>query len=184
MTNGERSRSALGLPAALQQILKDSFFIRITMRKKSTGAPRTVELTYLWDGKRIVLSGYPGKRDWVANMAAHPDVMVHTVEFEPWYDIPARARVIRGRKERLPHLIAYIDHWATRPGYERPLIKFVVRMVRLNRAMHLPMWGPFWLLRRNIFDHMPCVELQFTGPAVVRPSGGPPPLSEAREGRP
>ncbi len=116
-------------------------------------------------------------------MAANPRLTIHTVEFEPLYDIPARARVVRDRKERLPHLIAYIEHWTTRPGYRRPLVQFVIRAVKVNRAMHLPMWGPFWLLRRQIFDGMPCVEVTFTGEPVVR-SGTAPALSEPREGRP
>jgi hypothetical protein len=142
-------------------------------------------LTYVWDGgDRVVFSGYPGKRDWVASMAANPEVTLHTVESEPLFDIPARARVVRDRKERLPHLLAYIEHWSTRPGYRRPLVLCVTRAVRINRALRLPMWGPFWLLRRNIFDQMPCVEVTFTGDPVVRLTGGPPPLSEPREGRP
>ncbi len=172
-------------PPELQRTLRESFFIRITMTRRKSGTPRTVELTYVWDGgDKVVLSGYPGKRDWAASMAANPAVTVHTVESEVWFDIPARARIIRDRKERLPHLLAYIEHWSKRPGYRRPLILLVIRAVRINRAMRLPMWGPFWLLRRNIFDHMPCVEITFTGEPVPHTAGGPPPLSEQREGRP
>lgn len=173
------------LPPELQRILHDSFYIRITLKRRKAGTPRTVELTYVWDGgDRLVLSGYPGKRDWVASMAANPSVTVHTAEDEPWFDLPAQARVVRSPKERLPHVLAYIEHWSNRPGYKRPLVLCVVRAVRINKALRLPMWGPFWLLRRNIFDPMPCVEITFTGEPVLRRTGGPPPLSEAREGRP
>jgi len=169
----------------LKRILKDSFFIRVTMTRRKSGTPRTVELTYVWDGgDKVVFSGYPGRRDWVVNMAAHPDVMVHTVESEPWYDIPATARIVRDRRERLPHLVAYIEHWSDRPGYRRPMVMCVIKAVKVNRSLRLPMWGPFWLLQRQIFDHMPCIEVTLTGQPVVRLSGGPPPLSEAREGRP
>ena len=171
------------LPEQLKQALRDSFYLRLTITRKS-GLPRVIELTYVWDGRdRVVLSGFPGKRDWVASMAAHPQVTVHSVESSPHFDIEATARVIRNRKERLPHLIAYIEHWTTRPGYRRPLVNFVVRMVKLNRSLKLPMWGPFWLLRRQIFDPMPCVEVTLTGTPKAR-SGGPPQLSEQREGRP
>ena len=172
------------LPPDLQRILRESFFIRATMTRRKSGTPRTVELTFRWDGgSKIVLSGYPGKRDWVANMAANPDVTMHTVEFDPWYDIPARARVVRDRKERLPHLLAYIEHWAGRPGFPRGRVMFFLGAVKLNRRLHLPWWGPFWFARR-IFDKMPCVDLTFTGEPVLRATGGPPPLSEPREGRP
>ncbi len=169
----------------LKRALEESFFIRVTMTRRKSGTPRTVELTYVWNGgDTLVLSGYPGRRDWVANMGADPVVTMHTAEAEPWYDIPARARVIRDKKERLPHLVAYIEHWSERPGYRRPLVLCVIRAVKINRALRLPMWGPFWLLRRNIFDLMPCVEITLTGDPVLRASGGPPPLSEPREGRP
>ncbi len=115
-------------------------------------------------------------------MAAHPEVTLHTVEGDRWYDIPARARVLRVRKERLPHLFAFIEHWANRPGYPRWRFMLFLRSIRCNRALHLPWWGPFYLARR-ILDAMPCVEITFAGEPVLRP-GGPPPLSEQRGGRP
>ncbi len=67
------------LDATLQAILEKSFFIRVTMTRRRSGTPRTVETTYVWDGARqIVISGYPGPRDWVANMGANPDVTLTT----------------------------------------------------------------------------------------------------------
>ncbi|MBI4201792.1 MAG: hypothetical protein HY532_01580 [Chloroflexi bacterium] len=167
----------------LSHILQHSFFIRTTMKRRRNGLPRTLETTYVWDGgDRIYLSGYPGKRDWVANMAAYPEVTVHTVEGDRWYDIPARARVLRNREERLPHLFAFIENWAKRPGYPRWRFMLFLTAIRWNRALRLPWWGPF-LLARRILDAMPCVEITFVGQPVPRP-GGPPPLSESREGRP
>jgi hypothetical protein len=167
----------------VRAILAGSFYIRTTMRRRSSGAPRTLETTYVWDGgDRIYLSGYPGKRDWVANMATHPQVTVHTVEADLWYDIPASARVLRERNERLPHLLAFIEHWASRPGYPRWQFRLFLWGVKTNRALHLPWWGPF-IMARRILDQMPCVEITFASEPVPRP-GGPPPLSEVREGRP
>ena len=169
----------------LRTVLAGSFFIRTTMTRRRSNTPRTLETTYVWDGaERIYLSGYPGKRDWVANMAARPEVTVHTVEVLEggrWYDIPATARVLRNRQERLPHLFAFLDHWITRPGFPRRPFQLGLGLVRCNRRLHLPWWGPFYLARR-IFDRMPCVELTFTGEPVARPDG-PPPLSESQLGR-
>jgi hypothetical protein len=174
----------LELPEELRQILRDSFYIRTTMKRRRTGTPRTVETTYYWDGgNRIVISGYPGKRDYVANMAANPDVTLHTVEFEPWFDIPARARVLRDRNERVPLLMRFIERWTIRPGFPRRRFNLAMGAVRLNRKLHLPWWGPFYFARR-IFDAMPCVEVTFTGEAVRRDTGGPPPLSEPDTTRP
>jgi len=166
-------------------ILAHSFFIRTTMTRRSDGAPRTLETTYVWDNQdRLYISGYPGKRDWVATMSANPNVTVHTVERIAgggWYDIPAVARVLRERNERLPHLLAFIEHWNRRPGYPRRCFQVVLAMIRLNRRLHLPWWGPFYFARR-VLDQMPCVELTFTGAPVARP-GGPPRLSEPQFGR-
>jgi hypothetical protein len=170
------------LPDALRAVLATSFYIRATVTRRN-GRSRTVEMTYFWDGHdRIYFSGYPGKRDWVASMAREPAMTVHTVEGDRWFDLPARARVLRKREERLPYLLTYIEHWARRPGYPRWQIRLFLGAVRCNRRLHLPWWGPFLYVRR-ILDRMPCVEVTFTGPATNRPFG-PPPLSEPREGRP
>ncbi|PZC44931.1 MAG: protein of unknown function (DUF385) [Chloroflexi bacterium] len=151
------------LPEDLIAILSQSFFIRFSVRGRRTGRLRTVETTYVWDrGSRLYISGYPGKRDWVANLYANPQVIVHTVEGRNGYDIPATARVIHARQERTPHLLAFLNHWASRPEAPRTMFLLLLKAVRLNRALHLPWWGPFYFVRR-IFDRMPCVEITFTG---------------------
>lgn len=166
----------------LKRILDESFFIRTTLTRKN-GVPRTIETTYYWDGDReIVLSGYPGKRDWVASISRNPDVMVHTVEFEPGFDIKGTARVVRNRDERMPYLLSFIDRWTLRPGFPRRRFKFLLGAVRTNRKLHLPWWGPFYFARK-IFDGMPCVVVTLTGEPVLR-SGKMPKLSEPQEGRP
>ncbi len=160
------------LPAALQQILRDSFVIRTTVRLRD-GLPRTVETTYWWDGeRRIVLSGFPGRRDWVASMRRSPRVVVHSVEGAPWFEIDGTAEVLRDREARLPFLYAFIERWTSRPGFPRRRFGFALGAVRLNRRLRLPWWGPFWLARR-IFDAMPCVVITLDGEPRVR--AAPPP---------
>lgn len=166
----------------LRRILDASFAVRVSHTGRRTGALRVLETTYSWDGRgRIVLSGYPGKRDWVANMAADPNVVVYTVEGRPWLEAPARARVVRSRTERLPYILGYVERWSNLPGNRRAVIEWVLRAVRLNRALHLPWWGPFYCVRR-IFDRMPCVELTLTGPPRLR--SAPPPRPTVPPGRP
>ncbi len=170
------------LPEPLKKILGESFYLRTTLKRRD-GSPRVIETTYYWDdADQIVLSGYPGKRDWVASMARNGDITVHTVEFEPVYDIPATARVLRNREERIPHLFNFIEHWAQRPGFPRRRFQFLLGAVKLNRRLRLPWWGPF-ILARRIFDQMPCVVITLTGEPVER-GGSPPPLSEPRKDRP
>ena len=170
------------LPEDLERVLGEGFFIRTTLEKRD-GSPRTIETTYYWNGEnKIVLSGYPGKRDWVASMSRKPTVTLHTVEAEPYYDIPGKARVLRQRKSRMPYLLKFIERWTLRPGFPRRRINFLLGAVKINRALHLPWWGPFYFARK-IFDGMPCVEITFTGDPVKR-DGSFPPLTEPREGRP
>ena len=98
------------LDPRLRVILEDSFYIRTTMIRRRSGGPRTVETTYYWNGAaEVVLSGYPGRRDWVANINANPTVTLHTAEFEPWFDIPGRGRGPVGH-QRTPALSAEL-HW-------------------------------------------------------------------------
>lgn len=159
-------------PSDLQEILRRSFAVRTTFMRKD-GTPRTLETTFGWSGGReIVLSGFPGKRDWVASLARKPDVILHTVEFSPGYDIRGRARVISDREERMPHLFGFIERWSERPGFPRRRFGFLLGAVKLNRRMRLPWWGPFYLARR-IFDRMPCVVITLDTEVVQRL--GPPP---------
>jgi hypothetical protein len=168
--------TAIPLPEDVRQVLDRSFFMRTTTKGRRSGRPYTFETTYTWDGdRRLYLSGYPGPRDWVANIAHDAAVVLHTVEGGTWYDLPGRGRVLRDRDERLPHMLAFIARWAARAAGPRPLFALVLRAIGLNRAFHLPWWGPFYVVRR-ILDAMPCVEIEIVGPATAR-EGGPPPLS-------
>ena len=154
------------LPAPLPHILKTSFVIRFTMTRRKSGGLRTVETTYYWNGdNEVVLSGYPGRRDWVANMAADPTVTLHTVEFEPWFDIPGRARVLWKTNERLPHLFNFIDRWAERPGFPRRRFAFALGAIKLNRKLASSLVGPLLArpqgprqhaLRRRHLHRPPC----------------------------
>lgn len=170
------------LPDRLNSILRDSFFLRTTLIRKN-GSPRTIETTYYWDGRdEIVISGYPGKRDWVASLSRNGSVTVHTVEFSPGYDIKGVARVLRDRDERMPYLLKFIERWTERPGFPRRRFQFLLGAVRVNRKLRLPWWGPFYFARK-IFDQMPCVVITLTGEPVER-AGDLPQLSEPREDRP
>ena len=174
------------LPAELEKILAESFYIRTTL-VRNNGTPRTIETTFVWAQEngvnKIILSGYPGKRDWVASMARKAQVTVHSVEFEPWFDIPAEARVVRNLNEKLPKIFAFIEHWALRPGFPRTKFKLLLGAVKINRALGLPWWGPF-IIAKRIFRGMPCVEITFTGNAVIRSEGAPPTMSEPQDSRP
>ena len=167
------------LPDGLRRTLRESFAVRVSHRGRRTGIQRVLESTFTWDGGlRVYLSGYPGRRDWVANMAADPNVTLHTVEGRPRYDVPVKARLLRGRDERTDHVLDFVERWAARGAGGLPL-RIALRAVRLNRALRLPWWGPFYLARR-VLDAMPCVELEIVGPPIVRRDPPPAPTSARR----
>ena len=168
-------------PPEFSEILRRSFVVRTTFARKD-GSLRTLETTFGWSGGReVVLSGFPGKRDWVASLARSPDLVLHTVEFSPGYTIQAEAKVLRDREERLPYLFAFIERWSERPGFPRRRFGFLLGAVKINRRLGLPWWGPFYLARR-IFDRMPCVVLTLKGDPVER-LGPPPAISPPRLAR-
>ena len=159
-------------PGEFSEILRGSFAIRTTFRRKD-GSLRTLETTYGWmEGRELILSGFPGRRDWVASLARQHEVMVHTVEGSVGFDIAARARVLRDREERLPYLFAFVERWSLRPGFPRRRFGFLLGSVRMNRRLGLPWWGPFYLARR-IFDAMPCVVLTLEGQPLRRSGPAP-----------
>jgi hypothetical protein len=170
------------LPDELKHALSRDFFIRFTMVGRRTGAPRTTETTFVWNAQsaspnRIYVSGYPGKRDYVANALADPTVTIHTVERGIYYDIAAVARVITDRNDRTGPLLAFLDRWANRPEGKQRVFSWLIGAIKINRRLHLPWWGPFYLARR-IMDRMPCVELTFVGPAIRRLTPPPPSTSD------
>ena len=151
----------LEIPSELVKILNKSFLIRISIKGRRTNTTKVVELTFYWNGqKKVYLSGYPGKRDWVANMKTHQNVTLHTVEFNPKWDIPSKARIVTNQEERIVYILKYIERWSKRPGYPRILIQFAIKMIKINKKLKLPWWGPFRLAKR-ILNQMPCVEIEF-----------------------
>jgi hypothetical protein len=171
-----QSQGASDFPAELVRILHGSFALRTTLTRKN-GRLRTIETTYWWDGAReIVLSGFPGKRDWVASLARNPRVAIHTVELGPSWDIDGRARVLRDPVERMPYLMRFIERWMDRPGFPRRRFALALGAVKLNQRLGLGWWGPFRLARR-IFDAMPCVVISLVG--EPRRRRDPPPEPDA-----
>lgn len=151
------------------------------MVRRKSGGLRTVETTYLWLGdNRIVLSGFPGKRDWVANLAATPEVTLHTVGPGESLSVSGRARVVRNRSERGRYLIRYVERWTSQPGFPTLYKLALLTPVKLNQWLRLPWWMPF-LVASRMFDRMPCVEITLEGTPTVNPNG-PPGLSEFQDG--
>jgi deazaflavin-dependent oxidoreductase (nitroreductase family) len=64
--------------------------IDLTTYGRKTGLPRRIEIWWFHVDGRFVISGTPGRRDWLANVIANPKVMVHV----DGVDMEATARVV------------------------------------------------------------------------------------------
>ncbi len=96
--------------------------IDITTTGRRSGQPRRIEIWFHQLSGRIYISGLPGRRDWYANLLAHPDFTFH-LKNSVRADLPARARPLTDPDERqqvLRELLAGIgresafDDWIDR----------------------------------------------------------------------
>lgn len=112
MTERERIIEALG----------EGGLIDITTRGRRSGRPRRIEITFFNVGGRVYISGLPGKRAWVANLAADPHLIFH-LKRGVTADLPATARIISDEAERRPVLAQVCRTW----NREHQLEAFVAR---------------------------------------------------------
>jgi len=88
--------------------LKDDPTIDITTTGRRSGQPRRIEIWMLDVDGRFFITGTPGRRDWLANLTAQPDLVVH-LKRHAHVDLPARAEVVSDpdtRRRVLDHLSA------------------------------------------------------------------------------
>ncbi len=64
--------------------------VDITTYGVRSGRPRRIEIWIVKPGARVILCGTPGPRDWMANLAADPRLVVHLKEGIV-ADVPATA---------------------------------------------------------------------------------------------
>lgn len=64
--------------------------IHITTTGRQSGRPRRIEIWWFRVDERFVITGTPGRRDWLANLKADPAMTVHV----DGLDIPARATLV------------------------------------------------------------------------------------------
>ena len=67
--------------------------IDITTTGRVSGRPRRIETWFYRSGGGVYLTGLPGRRDWYANLLAHPAFTFHLKE-STTADLPARATPI------------------------------------------------------------------------------------------
>ena len=62
---------------ALRGALAGDPTIDITTTGRRSGQPRRIEIWMMVVDDRFFITGTPGPRDWLANLRAHPELVVH-----------------------------------------------------------------------------------------------------------
>jgi len=92
----------------IRQALARDRTIDITTIGRASGQPRRIEMAfYNLDGE-IYITGTPGKRDWYANLLAHPAFTFH-VKQSAAADLAARATPITDPETRRAILARILD---------------------------------------------------------------------------
>jgi deazaflavin-dependent oxidoreductase (nitroreductase family) len=81
------------LPDDVRQALATDRIIDITTTGRQTGQARRLETWLYRAGGKYYLTGRPGRRGWLANIAANPALTVH-IKTSATADLPATGRVI------------------------------------------------------------------------------------------
>jgi deazaflavin-dependent oxidoreductase (nitroreductase family) len=92
----------------LERALENDRLIDITTTGRKSGEPHRIEIGFHNLEQEIFISGMPGRRDWYANLLAHPDFTFHLKQ-STQADLAARAEPITDedrRREILPQIVA------------------------------------------------------------------------------
>jgi deazaflavin-dependent oxidoreductase (nitroreductase family) len=95
----------------IRQALERDQVIDITTTGKTSGQPRRKEIWFHNLDGDLYITGTPGKRDWYANMVAHPEFTFHLKQ-SAQADLLARATPITDPAERravLSRILAKLD---------------------------------------------------------------------------
>ena len=98
------------MDAEIERALKSDNLIDITTIGRKTGKPTKIEIVFHnFDGV-LYISGFPGRRDWYANLVANPQFTFHLKQ-STRADLPARAIPITDEAERRRVLSKVVEKW-------------------------------------------------------------------------
>lgn len=100
------------MDAAVRDALSRGGVIDITTTGRRTGQPRRIEIAFHNVAARLYISGRPRpkKRDWLANLEAHPRFTFH-LKREVVADLPSVARPVTDEAERREVLAQVAQNW-------------------------------------------------------------------------
>ena len=94
--------------AEIKKALTQDRTIDITTTGRKSGEQRRIEIWFHNLDGRLMISGFPGRRSWYANVVAHPEFTFHLKE-SVQADLPARARAITSEAERREILSSLLE---------------------------------------------------------------------------
>ena len=142
-------------PEILHALSQDEL-IELTTYGRKTGQPHIIECRFMYAGDKVYVSGFPGKRDWVANIKNNPKALIH-IKQSAEAMIQAEGRVVTREKERRSFLVRYMEFWSPINPIEKLVRFFVINSAKVWIRLGLSMWGPMWPIGR-IMKRMPLVE--------------------------
>ena len=83
----------------VRQALARDPTIEITTTGRRSGSPRRIEIWMMVVEGRFFITGTPGRRDWLANLRANPELVVH-LDTSPALDLAARATEVTDEPTR------------------------------------------------------------------------------------
>jgi deazaflavin-dependent oxidoreductase (nitroreductase family) len=100
----------LMMKTEIENALNQDRLIDITTVGAKTGKPHRIEIAFHKFDDGIYISGLPGKRDWYANLVAHPEFTFHLKQ-STHADLAARATPVTESKKRLDVLKRVTARW-------------------------------------------------------------------------
>jgi deazaflavin-dependent oxidoreductase (nitroreductase family) len=98
--------------------LRQGQTIDITTTGRRSGKPSRIEIAFQNIDGIVYISGFPGKRDWYANLVANPNFTFHLKQSVN-ADLPAVARPITETDERRAVLTPFTANWNRAGEVER-----------------------------------------------------------------
>jgi deazaflavin-dependent oxidoreductase (nitroreductase family) len=98
------------MDAQIQQALQTDGLIDMTTFGKHTGKPHKVEIAFHNFDGAIYITGLPGRRDWYANMLAHPQFTFHLKQSVS-ADLKATATPITDQATKRQVLTKVVAKW-------------------------------------------------------------------------
>ena len=83
----------------VKQALINDDVVDITTTGRKSGQPRRIEIWVHYQDGAVFITGTPGKRDWYANMVAHPDFILHLKQSQQ-RDVQVRAVPVTDQSRR------------------------------------------------------------------------------------